>query len=526
MEENEKQLGSELKSRSMGKEESQAVIESYPVKYDAALFEKAHTQWQFGDWESLCRLGDIDFQHHPDRAKLALLAASAHHQGGSMLEARRWVLKAIEWGCDKQLVCRVLISGVYNTLGCAAEILNQQKRAFRHMRNAIAQGAPAEEIGLISKARIQQQREFLEYRKAEYIAECQNKKGEDLYKSGRLVEAEDCFKKATEYMSTSTIYRYNLEETIRELECERIARYCSTEQFNEVDSFSFNFNRGAITINEYTSKLSELLGLDLSSYNFTHKRTVYNIVFVRGDHIPVQIEKNSNFYEKECLEILGCFYTKGSFIIDAGANIGNHTLYFAGELGANVIAFEPEPHNSAILRANINLNSVNDKVGQYCVALGSAAGDVELTMNVKNNYGSFTAYSDANPNADILEVKDNIAIEVPVRTLDYIMDCTKGEYDISILKIDIEGMELELLQGAEMTIKSNYPVIAIECFNEDVYSSVEKILGPIGYFSIDMVNSTPTFIFANENNPYHIKALSYLMKTKSLDKAKKRKGFS
>jgi hypothetical protein len=55
-----------------------------PVPYDEALLDRARTQWQFGDWESLAAITQEHIQHHPDRAKLALLAAAGMQQMGPL----------------------------------------------------------------------------------------------------------------------------------------------------------------------------------------------------------------------------------------------------------------------------------------------------------------------------------------------------------------------------------------------------------------------------------------------------------
>ena len=44
------------------------------------LLDRAREQWQHGDWESLVDIAEIDLGHHPDRAKLALLAAAGYQQ--------------------------------------------------------------------------------------------------------------------------------------------------------------------------------------------------------------------------------------------------------------------------------------------------------------------------------------------------------------------------------------------------------------------------------------------------------------
>jgi hypothetical protein len=52
------------------------------VPYDENLLERSRTQWQFGDWDSLAKIDREMLQHHPDRAKLALLATAGQLQTG------------------------------------------------------------------------------------------------------------------------------------------------------------------------------------------------------------------------------------------------------------------------------------------------------------------------------------------------------------------------------------------------------------------------------------------------------------
>jgi len=129
------------------------VSEQYLVPYDENLLERSRTQWQFGDWASLAALSRDTLQHHPDRAKLALLAAAGHAQQGQGEQARQFTRLAQDWGCSKKLISQVLISGVHNTLGRAAASGGQQARALQHFGNAIAIGSPGSEAALLTQAR-------------------------------------------------------------------------------------------------------------------------------------------------------------------------------------------------------------------------------------------------------------------------------------------------------------------------------------------------------------------------------------
>jgi hypothetical protein len=127
------------------------------VPYDENLLERARTQWEFGDWQSLAKLDRETLQHHPERAKLALLAAAGRLQLDKTEEARQFVCLAQDWGLSKRLIARVLISGVYNCLARAAALAGQRERAIKNFERAVDLGSTGADTRLILKARIAEQ---------------------------------------------------------------------------------------------------------------------------------------------------------------------------------------------------------------------------------------------------------------------------------------------------------------------------------------------------------------------------------
>lgn len=121
------------------------------------LLERARTQWQFGDWESLRRANPETLQHAPDRGQLALLAAAGHLQLGDQLLARQNLLLAQNEGCSPKLIEQILLSGVHNTLGRAAAISGQHARALEHFKQAINVAPLSGDARLFSLARTEEQ---------------------------------------------------------------------------------------------------------------------------------------------------------------------------------------------------------------------------------------------------------------------------------------------------------------------------------------------------------------------------------
>ncbi len=127
------------------------------VPYDENLLERAKTQWQFGDWQSLVAIDHNSLEQHPERAKLALLAAAGHAQLGDTVTARRLIDLAEGWGCNKRLIAQILIAGVHNSLGGAAANVGQEARALDHFKNFVTIGSPGRDVRLLTGARAHQQ---------------------------------------------------------------------------------------------------------------------------------------------------------------------------------------------------------------------------------------------------------------------------------------------------------------------------------------------------------------------------------
>ena len=114
------------------------------------LLDRARMQWLLGDWESLSKLDLEQIEHHPDRAKLALLSAAGRLQIGQNAEAKQFIDLAEGWGVSKKLVGQILATGMHNSLGRAAAVIGNQPRALKHFESAIIIGP---DRGLLAQAR-------------------------------------------------------------------------------------------------------------------------------------------------------------------------------------------------------------------------------------------------------------------------------------------------------------------------------------------------------------------------------------
>jgi FkbM family methyltransferase len=152
----------------------------------------------------------------------------------------------------------------------------------------------------------------------------------------------------------------------------------------------------------------------------------------------------------------------GSRVVDIGANIGIYALpWAAAHAGVNVHCFEPNPAVRARLARNVGLNRLGARVRLHSEALSDRAGTATL-------YGNDDMSS---LNEGVHTGRQAAPIEVPLARLDDVVD---GEGPpISLIKIDVQGHELEVLRGAEAVISRHRPVLILE-HEDDLYRSASE----------------------------------------------------
>lgn len=197
------------------------------------------------------------------------------------------------------------------------------------------------------------------------------------------------------------------------------------------------------------------------------------------DHIQKTIRRTQAFYEADMLEQIHERAIPDTVAIDVGANIGNHTVFLAAVCGLRVEAFEPSPRLFAILQRNVTLNDLTDRVTLHRCAAGSIAGRGRLVAGPEANLGQTRVQPGPAGEVDI----------VPLDSLEIVGT-------VSVLKIDVEGMELEVLRGAANLIRRHRPTIYVEAQDDESRTALAAFLGQFGYCNLAEFNWTPTFLFA------------------------------
>ncbi len=201
--------------------------------------------------------------------------------------------------------------------------------------------------------------------------------------------------------------------------------------------------------------------------------------FDERDHIFRIARDTGKFYEYELLASLRLYLSREDQVIDVGANIGNHSIYFAAPCGCRVIAFEPNPAAYQLLQLNIKYNGLLSRIEPHCIALGAHAGRGEIDASKSvHNLGAAAVKQMPEGTVQIERLDDALPLAHP-----------------SLIKIDVEGMELEILLGAERTIERARPVICIEASTTAAYERVLDFLAARSFLPLETHNFTPTHTF-------------------------------
>jgi len=139
----------------------------------------------------------------------------------------------------------------------------------------------------------------------------------------------------------------------------------------------------------------------------------------------------------------------GDLFVDAGANVGSYTL-LAASTGARCVSFEPLPATYQKLLANVGLNGWQSRVEAMNAGLGSARGEIRFTVD--EDTANHVANADDRGRTTL----------VPVVTLD---ETLAGQRP-TLIKIDVEGYETEVIRGARQTLAERGPMALIVEIND------------------------------------------------------------
>ena len=162
------------------------------------------------------------------------------------------------------------------------------------------------------------------------------------------------------------------------------------------------------------------------------------------------------FYEKIELDVFERLAAISTTIVDVGANIGLYCCIAADRVPAagKVVAFEPVPENLGYLRRNLEGNELSARVVVEEQAVGQTSSKIEIYLLE----GSTARHSASAKNV----LNSTTSITVPAVSLDDYAEQEFQDRPIDLLKVDVEGFESAVLQGARRVLHEDKPTLFIE----------------------------------------------------------------
>jgi FkbM family methyltransferase len=195
-----------------------------------------------------------------------------------------------------------------------------------------------------------------------------------------------------------------------------------------------------------------------------HGYMIYNI---NDLHVGRALDLYGDWAKAES-DLFASILRPGAVVLDVGANIGVHTVFFSKAVGpgGQVVAFEPQRLVYQSLCANLAINSLTN-VDALNVGVGASCGALSLPRldyTTGQNFGGISLAADQNGD------------EVSVATLDSL-----GLSSVYFIKVDVEGMELEVLRGGEALITNSRPILYVENAEESRSHALIEYLLSIDY---------------------------------------------
>ena len=213
-------------------------------------------------------------------------------------------------------------------------------------------------------------------------------------------------------------------------------------------------------------------------FEISYENNYFNVNFKNGISLKFYDDPFNDLYYPLKGYLKNYDVKKGNCIIDSGAYIGAITIYFARLVGENgkIIAFEPDEFNFNKLLDNIKINNLNNIV------------PVNNGLWNKNERVKFDSRKDGG--SMVIKCKSD-RIKGKVKSYEFVkLDDKLKKMNINkidFIKMDVEGAEIEALEGCARTLKNNNVNLAIASYHirngEKTYKKVEEFFYKIGYKS-------------------------------------------
>ena len=270
---------------------------------------------------------------------------------------------------------------------------------------------------------------------------------EEFYDKLRTIPIYDCYNKGFEYIWKEYFLNNNIKE--------RTIQLCQNLSIEEQEFIKTIIFRHELFSNSIKFEDKYFINID-SLYTAKETQEQKTVRIYKKYKFPENFFETSVLYYHNGLKLLNnnCIdYLENKDFIDGGACIGDSACIFEKEYNPkNIYSFEPLKSNLSAINKTIELNSLT-KVIAVPLGLGNKEEISTININNQDTGGS-----------SILQTQDSCEQEkIEITTLDKYSK--KHALDIGLIKLDVEGFEWNVIQGAIETIRAQRPILLISIYH-------------------------------------------------------------
>jgi len=248
----------------------------------------------------------------------------------------------------------------------------------------------------------------------------------------------------------------------------------------------------------YTSHHNIYVRIKSKQYSFWYRSVDF-------DDLNMMCRENLKFWESKSREIFSILSLSSNTVFDIGSYTGVYALVAAkSNKKLKVSAFEPNPDLFSALEKNLKLNRIRNVKSEQ-MALDDQPGEAYLYLNhdIHTSIGSLIQSSTAGKKVLVRKTTLDIYCE------NYSIN------SIDLMKIDVEGYEVNVLQGGLSIIKKSSPIILMESLNQETLEKQFDLLSKLGYLKPLQVNGDGfdlnNWVWFTESHRDKVKQIRHLL---------------
>ncbi|MBP0628107.1 FkbM family methyltransferase [Cupriavidus sp. AcVe19-1a] len=237
---------------------------------------------------------------------------------------------------------------------------------------------------------------------------------------------------------------------LRELQPHNRSRQLSNLASQGLQEWIDNIHSRLDRIEEYGYATARRVAIPCSQGDVLVKTEVGFILCAASDHALLACLIDTGDLELGTRLLIQKFLRPGDVFVDVGANIGMHTLAAAKALHGQgqIIAFEPFEPTKKLLERSAWLNGYANLVQVHHAAVSRASGKMNLYLGATSGHHSLFHLDSVSGR----QMSGPVEVEVPVVSLDEVVPASQR---VDLLKIDVEGAELDVIEGGRELLASN-----------------------------------------------------------------------